>query len=86
MFVQLLQRLADAGRRVVQTLRKRLLVAIKPAAAPLLAGTMADLIRGKPELIAENALLRQQVIILRRGVKRPRCCPGRLGHPRAFYP
>jgi hypothetical protein len=34
-------------------------------------GTLADLLRGKSELIAENALLRQQLIILRRQVKRP---------------
>jgi hypothetical protein len=34
-------------------------------------GTLADLRRGKSELIAENALLRQQLIILRRQVKRP---------------
>ncbi len=31
-----------------------------------------DLARGKSELIAENALLRQQLIILRRHIKRPR--------------
>jgi putative transposase len=31
-----------------------------------------DLARGKSELIAENALLRQQLIILRRQIKRPR--------------
>jgi putative transposase len=33
--------------------------------------TMADLSRSKSELIAENALLRQQLIILKRQVKRP---------------
>ncbi|MGH2387536.1 MAG: hypothetical protein ACRDIE_04975, partial [Chloroflexota bacterium] len=75
MFAELHQRLADAGRHVAQFLRRRLLVATKPAAAPPLAGTLADLVRSRPELIAENALLRQQVIILRRGVKRPRCTP-----------
>ena len=31
--------------------------------------------RSKPALIAENALLRQQVIILRRSMKRPCCTP-----------
>jgi hypothetical protein len=30
-------------------------------------------LRSKPELIAEYALLRQQLIILRRSAKRPRC-------------
>jgi putative transposase len=32
---------------------------------------LADLTRGKAELLAENALLRQQLIILRRQIKRP---------------
>ncbi len=32
-----------------------------------------DLSRGKAELIAENALLRQQLIVLRRQIKHPTC-------------
>jgi len=32
---------------------------------------LVDLSRGKSELLAENALLRQQLIILRRQIKRP---------------
>jgi putative transposase len=38
----------------------------------LLPGTVMDLARGKSELVAENALLQQQLIILRRQIKRPR--------------
>ena len=38
-----------------------------------LLGTLADLGRSNSELIAENALLRQQLIILQRQVKRPAC-------------
>ena len=34
-------------------------------------GSLADLTRSKSTLVAENALLRQQLIILRRHVKRP---------------
>ncbi len=44
---------------------------LKPSTASLALGTFADLTRGKAELLAENALLRQQLIILRRQVKRP---------------
>jgi putative transposase len=40
------------------------------------ANLSADLARGKPELIAENALLRQQLIVLGRTTKRPRLTPG----------
>lgn len=35
--------------------------------------TLTDLTRTRAELLAENALLRQQLIILRRQVKRPAC-------------
>jgi hypothetical protein len=42
-----------------------------PLRTSLLFGTVTDLARSKPELLAENALLRQQLIILRRQVKRP---------------
>jgi putative transposase len=44
---------------------------IKPPTTSLLLGTLADLARGKSELLAENALLRHQLIILRRQIKRP---------------
>ena len=45
----------------------------KPLSSSLPLGTFADLGRSKSELIAENALLRQQLIILKRQVKRPVC-------------
>ena len=66
---------ASTARAALQALRRRLLAATKPAAPPLLAGALADLLRSKPELVAENALLRQQLIVLKRSVKRPRCTP-----------
>ena len=43
----------------------------KPITSSLPLGTLADLGRSKSELIAENALLRQQLIVLRRQGKRP---------------
>ena len=45
----------------------------KPLTFSLPLGTLADLARSKAELVAENALLRQQLIILKRQVKRPAC-------------
>ncbi len=47
----------------------------KPATCTLLEGAAADLIRTKPELIAENALLRQQLIVLERQEKHPTFTP-----------
>jgi len=44
----------------------------KPSSASLPLSTVADLARSKPQLIAENLLLRQQLVVLNRSVKRPR--------------
>jgi len=38
-------------------------------------GTLAELVRGQPALVAANAPLRQQALILRRSGKRPRRTP-----------
>lgn len=44
---------------------------LKPSTTSLVLGMLADMTRGKSELLAENALLRHQLIILRRQVKHP---------------
>ena len=55
-----------------QALHHRFIDWTKPdTATSLLVGTLTDLARSKTELVAENALLRQQLIILSRHVKRP---------------
>src|SRR5260221_14000298 len=53
------------------TLQERVLRWTNPPTISLLLDTLADLARGKSELMAENALLRYQLIILRRQIKRP---------------
>ena len=63
------------GRAALQGLRRRILAATRPDIAPLTVGTLIDLTRSKPALMAENALLRHQLGILHRSVKRPRCRP-----------
>jgi len=75
MFARLGQRLTAVGRSLVQRLGQRLLAATKPCTVPLVVGTLADLPRSKSGLIAENALLRHQLVILQRSVTRPRCTP-----------
>jgi putative transposase len=52
-------------------LQRRFLRGTPPLPTSLLLGTIRDLARGKAELVAENALLRQQLMILRRQIKRP---------------
>ncbi len=65
-----LKRLVGAS---VSVLRTRCVHWTKPLTSSLPLGTLADLARSKAELMAENALLRQQLIILKRQVKRPAC-------------
>jgi len=54
-------------------LQEQILRWMKPRTASFVLGTLADLTKGKAELLAENALLHHQLIILRRQVKRPVC-------------
>jgi len=69
----ILTRLKRLVGPAVMELRARFLHCSKPLTSSLPLETLADLARSKPELIAENALLRHQLIILRRQVKRPAC-------------
>jgi putative transposase len=63
-----LRRLLDG---CLEALSSRFARWTKPLASSLPLSTLADFGRSKSELLAENALLRQQLIILRRQVKRP---------------
>jgi putative transposase len=49
---------------------------VKPTTVTLALGALADLSRSKADLLVENALLRQQLIILHRQVKRPKLTNG----------
>ena len=73
MHARLLHRLITLGRAAALGLRRRLLATTRPAVAPVAVGSLVDLARSKPALVAENALLRHQLAVLRRSVKRPRC-------------
>src|SRR5213083_1163363 len=68
--ILLLKRFMDP---LARGLRARFLQWTRPFTSSLPLQTLADLGRSKSELVAENALLRQQLIILRRQVKRPAC-------------
>jgi len=65
-----LQRLKNS---CLDVLSSRLTRWTKPLGTSLPLTTLTDLGRSKSELLAENALLRQQLIILRRQMKRPAC-------------
>jgi putative transposase len=55
----------------LETLAARFTQWTKPLTSSLALATLTDLGRSKSELLAEIALLRQQLIILERQVKRP---------------
>jgi putative transposase len=63
-----LQRLKDGS---LEALSSRFARWTKPLKTSLPLATLVDVGRSKSELIAENALLRQQLLILKRQVKRP---------------
>ena len=54
-----------------QSAKQRLRQWAKPDNHALVLNAAMDLTRSKPELILENMLLRQQLIVLKRQVKRP---------------
>ena len=69
----ILSRLKRLVGTSVSVLRTRFVHWTTPLTSSLPLGTLTDLARSKAELLAENALLRQQLIMLKRQVKRPAC-------------
>jgi putative transposase len=56
----------------VQWVENKLLQQTRPSNVAVMVGVGADVVRTRAERIAENALLRQQLVVLRRSVKRPK--------------
>jgi hypothetical protein len=75
MLARFLRRVARAAGTALRAVQARLSAATKPTAAAVLVGALTDLSRSRPQLLAEHALLRQQLLVLKRSVKRPRCTP-----------
>ena len=57
--------------KTLDWLQERVKLWIKPAKSVLIIGTLSDLTRSHTDLVVENALLRQQLIVLKRKIKRP---------------
>ncbi len=56
--------------KILDWLQERVKHWIKPATSVLLVGILSDLTRSRTDLVVENALLRQQLIVLKRQIKR----------------
>jgi putative transposase len=63
--------IVDAWKQLVNQVGQLIKQWTRPLASRLLLGSLADVTRSRVDLVAENALLRQQLTILRRQVKRP---------------
>jgi putative transposase len=67
MMTSILSSCGNLGLRAKQCLKQW----TKPVTATLVTGAVSDLTRSRADLIAENVMLRQQLIVLKRQVKRP---------------
>ena len=71
MLTRCLTRLRQRVQDGVDAIRTRASQWTKPHSLALATGLAADLTRSRGDLLLENALLRQQLLVLRRTVKRP---------------
>ncbi len=60
---------------IVQYMNERCKQGTKPDTESLVTGTLIDVTRSKRDLVAENAFLRQQLIVLKRQTPRPPLTP-----------
>ena len=67
----ILKRVQSIVKRGLQAISTAISRMTKPIAHGPALSTVADFARSKPQLLAENLLLRQQLIVLNRSVKRP---------------
>jgi hypothetical protein len=67
----LIARFTSWVRHGWQQLQARILKWTQPVTVSQVVGTLGDLPRSRAELMVENTLLRQQMIVLQRQVKRP---------------
>ena len=72
MVFRILSRFQSIVKRGLEAAKATISRMTKPIAHSSVRGSVADLARSKPQLLAENLLLRQQLIVLNRSVKRPR--------------
>ena len=70
-------RVRAAADKVVTWAKKRLTESFRPL--PIVTGLLGDVLRSRRELLAENLMLRQQLIVASRKVSKPRFRPHERG-------
>lgn len=68
--------IVNACKNIFNRIKQKLKQWTKPTTAGIIASSLSDLLRSRADLMAENALLRQQLIVLSRQVKRPQLTTG----------
>jgi hypothetical protein len=63
-------------KTIINRIKNKIKQLTKPVTPSLAAGTVSDISRSKADLMVENAILRQQVIVLNRRVKQPKLTNG----------
>ena len=76
-FVVLKARVRACVNKAVAWAKRTIREALRPA--PIAAGLLCDVFRSRKELLAENALLRQQLLVASRNKKRPAFRPHERG-------
>ena len=76
-FVVLKARVRACVNKAVAWAKRTIREALRPA--PIAAGLLCDVFRSRQELLAENALLRQQLLVASRSKKRPAFRPYERG-------
>ena len=71
MLTHLLSRLNTTTEHIVTVLGERLRAWTQPLEETLVGGAVRDMTHNKHDLVAENPLLRRQVIVLKRQVNQP---------------
>ena len=72
----MIKALIRSMKRFVSRVKQHLKLWSKPTIASIAVGSLSDLRRSRKDLIIENAILRQQLIVLNRQVKRPQLTQG----------
>lgn len=72
MWLKVLNQVMKRGQPVLDWMETKLKAWTKPVTESMVVGTVSDLMQSKPALVAENAFLRQQLIVLKRQVKQPK--------------
>jgi len=78
MFTTIATAIRRRAQATVRAAHCLLLAWTRPATEPFVGGAVGDLARTKAALVAENAFLRQQLVVLARQVKRPLPTPADL--------